>query len=211
MRHFNSFQELANNNPQDQTHTISCKEIIESHKQVSQMNQFSFKLNPNDESSGSFSFSKGDQVFPENNFQLQYRCKKSSSLPEENIFYLEISFERSIDPLSQAFPQLSVYEMTPVANSFWEEIFDLTLKLYAPETGESLIIYQDDIPSSKGEKSEPQEKAVKKKEAPKREEEEPLVIVKDLQEGGDHEENLDLEERKLAGDNADPTKQSVVL
>lgn len=36
-----------------------------------------------------------------------------------------------------------MYDLSPVAESFWEEIFDLLVKFYAPETLDSVMIFKD--------------------------------------------------------------------
>lgn len=48
-----------------------------------------------------------------------------------------------IDPIKQIFFKESLYDLNPVAESFWEEIFDLLVKFYAPETLDSVMIFKD--------------------------------------------------------------------
>jgi len=52
-------------------------------------------------------------------------------------------FEKEIQPLIQSFFELSTFDENPIAEGFWEEIFDLSVKLYARETGDSPRFYSD--------------------------------------------------------------------
>ena len=60
-------------------------------------------------------------------------------------YVVSITLEEGVDPIKQIFFKQSLYDLSPVAESFWEEIFDLLIKFYAPETLDSVKIFKDAI------------------------------------------------------------------
>lgn len=75
---------------------------------------------------------------------MEYECTETDLDGEDKALVLKVKLGSQIEFISQVFFEFSVYDLVPAAESFWEEVFDLAVKLYAPETLESLKIYQDD-------------------------------------------------------------------
>ena len=56
---------------------------------------------------------------------------------------LEVKLGDDIDSITQVFLESSFYDLIPIAQGFWREIFDLSIKLYAAQTFESVRIYSE--------------------------------------------------------------------
>ncbi len=130
---------------------IGCDNIEKAFNEVNIKNGYVFEINLEhieDQTLGNIFFKDSDgTTYPnlQSKNQLKYSCENFGEWENDDNFIIVRIKLNEDTTFSQSFFKESLYDLNPVALSFWDEIFDNLIKLYAPQTNERIYIFKDQI------------------------------------------------------------------
>ena len=117
---------------------LDCGKISELFEKTKSHGIFQFSKN----SENIFLFSYKNENFPKEDIKMNFTCDFEE---EEDFLLIKVFLANDgiMDIISQSFVTNSLYDLEPVVESFWDEVFDRAVRLYAPEVNPDVVVFDE--------------------------------------------------------------------
>jgi hypothetical protein len=139
----NHFQRMKKFSFNDNNEPISCDVVLNGFEKMQNHPSYVFEKLKEGDRRYSFVFKREGKSFPQNDVVMSFSCEEVN---ETDSFLVRVKLcnENESSFVEQSFLKNSLYDLVPVIESFWEEVFDRAVKIYAVHTEPDIKVFTED-------------------------------------------------------------------